>query len=198
MTRNGRLVTAVGIALALIVGFGAGWLTHGTVSGPPEPAAGQAPQGNHPDDVEDRPETGFETVTVDLDETHDLGDGFSVRLTRFERGVEEGGVDPTTGREGDLPYVSWRVELDNESDETVQTGVVTRSCAVGDPLRESGSPALGDSAHPPESLEPGQSGYWDEDCWVEEGDTRIQYTIEFQDQDFMPIYPAVTFAGTLD
>ncbi|MBE1458731.1 hypothetical protein H4W79_002945 [Nocardiopsis terrae] len=195
MTRTGWLVAAACTAVALVLGFGAGWFAQRASAAPPvpEPSA----RNPHPDDVEDRPETGFEAVTVGLDETHDFGDGFTIGLDGFERGVEVGGVDPDTGQEGDLPYLSWTVEIANEGSETVRTGLVTRSCSVGDPLRESGSPVLGDSVNPPESLDPGQSGSWDEDCWADEEDTHVQYTVEFHDQDFVPLYPAVTFAGTV-
>lgn len=196
MTRTGWIVTAVSTVVALIVGFGAGWWAQRSSEEPPEPPP--VAQNPHPDDIEDRPETGFEAVTVSLDETHDFGDGFSIGLSGFERGVEEGGVDPTTGEEGDLPYLSWTVEVTNDGTETVPTGLVTRSCSVGDPLRESGSPTLGDSVNPPDSLDPGQAGAWDEDCWADEDDTQIQYTVEFHDQDFVPLYPPVTFAGTVD
>ena len=165
---------------------------------PPPGAEGAPAEEPLPDDGGDRPDPGFGTVTVDLDETHDFGDGLSIRLTGFEREVGEGGVDPATGEEGDLPYLSWTVELAEEGSETVQTGLVTKSCAVGEPLEESGSPGLGDSVNPPESLEPGQSGAWDEDCWHDEEESQIQYTVEFHDQDFVPLHPPVTFAGTVE
>ncbi|WP_431870066.1 hypothetical protein [Nocardiopsis eucommiae] len=196
MTRTGWIVTAISTVVALIIGFGAGWWVQGT-SEEPDPPAPPAPRSTHPDDVEERPETGFDPVVVDLDQTHDFGDGFSIGLSGFERRVEEGGVDPDTGEEGDLPYLSWTVEVTNEGSATVPSGLVTRSCSVGDPLRESGSPVLGDSVNPPESLEPGQSGSWDEDCWADEDDRQIQYTVEFHDQDFVPLYPPVTFAGSV-
>ena len=198
MTRTGWIVTAVSAALALVVGFGAGWWTQRPPEEPPAPDSGPITRNPHPDDVEDRPETGFEAVTVGLHETHDFGDGFSVGLSGFERGVEEGGVDPATGEEGDLSYLSWTVEVSNEGTETVPTGLVSRSCSVGDPLRESGSPVLGESVNPPESLAPGQSASWDEDCWADGDDHQVQYTVEFHDQDFVPLYPPVTFAGTVD
>jgi hypothetical protein len=197
MTRTGWIVTAISTVVALIVGFGAGWWVQGSSSAEPDPTPPSA-RSTHPDDVEDRPEDEFEAVVVDLDQTHDFGDGFSVGLSGFERGVEEGGVDPATGEEGDLPYLSWTVEVANEGSQTVLSGLVTRSCSVGDPLRESGSPVLGDSVNPPESLAPGQSGAWDEDCWADEDDHQVQYTVEFHDQDFVPLYPPVTFAGTVD
>lgn len=201
MTRNGWILTAAMTVVALIIGFGAGWFAQRAAHDPaePPPSAEDAPPGEPlPDDGGDRPDAGFGTVTVDLDETHDFGDGLSIRLTGFEREVEEGGVDPATGEEGDLPYLSWTVELANEGSETVQTGLITKTCAVGDPLEESGSPGLGDSVNPPESLDPGQSGAWDEDCWLDEDDSQIQYTVEFHDQDFVPLYPPVTFTGTVE
>jgi hypothetical protein len=196
MTRTGWIATAVSTVIALIVGFGAGWWAQQAATDSPEPAP--ATQRPHPDDVEGRPETGFETVVVGLDETHDFGEGLTISLSGFERGVEQSGVDPVSGQEGDLPYLSWTVEVSNEGDEAVPIGLVTRSCSVGDPLRESGSPVLGESVNPPDSLDPGQSGSWDEDCWADEDDARIQYTVEFHDQDFVPLYPPVTFAGTVD
>ncbi|GAA1467412.1 hypothetical protein NE857_18840 [Nocardiopsis exhalans] len=196
MTRTGWIAAVVSTVIALIVGFGTGWWAQRAATASPEPAT--AAQRPHPDDVEDRPETGFEAVVVSLDETHDFGDGLTIHLSGFERGVEQSGIDPVSGQEGDLPYLSWTVEVANEGDETVPTGLVTRSCSVGDPLRESGSPVLGDSVNPPDSLDPGQSGSWDEDCWADEGDTQIRYTVEFHDQDFVPLYPPVTFAGTVD
>lgn len=192
MTRTGWITTVAATVAALIVGFGAGWFAHGTTMGPPvaepEPTEQQTPQ----------PTPTFEPVTVDLDETHEFGDGFTIGLSDFRREVEEGGVDPVTGEEEDLPYVSWRVEVSNEGTDPVQTGSLTRTCEVGDPPRESGAPALGSDVKPPETLEPGQSGSWDEDCWAEEDDTRLQYTVEFHDQDFVPLYPPVTFAGEVD
>lgn len=194
MTRTGWTTTVVIAVVTLIIGFGAGWVGHDLASAPPSPEVAQEPA----EEVSGRPESGFEAVSVDLDQTHEFADGLTIGLSGFERGVEVGGVDPATGEEGDLPYLSWRVEVTNEGDETIQTGSVTRSCSVGDPLRESGAPALGSSVTPPESLEPGHSGSWDEDCWAEEDDTRLQYTVEFHDQDFVPVYPPVIFTGTVD
>ncbi|MBR8743216.1 hypothetical protein [Nocardiopsis sp. MG754419] len=194
MTRTGWITIVAATMAALIVGFGAGWFTHGTTVRPSTPAAG-------PQDTEqptEPAEPGFEPVTVDLDQTHAFGDGFTIRLTDFDRGMEEGGVDPITGEEGDLPYVSWRVEVSNEGGEPVQTGAATRTCEVGEPLRESGSPALGANVNPPEAVEPGGSDTWDEDCWADEDDTRLQYTVEFHDQDFVPLHPPVTFVGDLE
>ncbi|MEU3018905.1 MULTISPECIES: hypothetical protein [unclassified Nocardiopsis] len=199
MTRTGWIVTVISTVVALAVGFGAGWWAREPVSAP-APAPPTA-RGSHPDgveDQEDRPETGFDPVVVGLDQTHDFGDGLSIGVGGFARGVEEGGVHPSTGEEADLPYLSWTVEVTNEGSEAVPTGLVTRSCSVGDPLRESGSPALGDNVNPPESLGPGQSATWDEDCWADARDHQVQYTVEFHDQDFTPLYPPVTFVGTVD
>ncbi|WP_017603046.1 hypothetical protein [Nocardiopsis alkaliphila] len=194
MTRVGWSTTVVTAVVALVIGFGAGWFGHDLASAPPSPVLAQEPG----EDASERPTSGFEAVSVGLDQTHEFADGLTIGLSGFERGVEEGGVDPTTGEEGDLSYLSWRVELANEGDQTVQTGSVTRSCSVGDPPRESGTPALGAGVNPPESLGPGRSGSWDEDCWAEEDDTHLQYTVEFHDQDFVPLYPPVTFTGTVD
>ena len=191
MTRTGR-TTTLAVVAALIVGFGAGWFGHDLASTPPAPAT--APHGA--EEVSDPPE--MEAVSVDLDQTHEFDDGLTIALTDFERGIEEGGVDPATGEEGDLPYLSWRVEVSNEGGQAIRTGSVSRSCEVGEPWRESGAPALGSEVTPPESLDPGASGAWDEDCWAEDDDDRIRYTVEFHDQDFVPLYPPVVFTGTVD
>lgn len=194
MTRTGWITTVIAVAAALTIGFGAGWFGHELASAPPAPVIASS----GPEDVANPPGPDLEAVSLDLDQTHEFDDGLTIGLTDFERGVEEGGVDPTTGQESDLPYLSWRVEVTNQGGQTLQTGSVSRSCSVGDPLRESGAPALGSDVTPPESLEPGESGSWDEDCWVEQDDTRLQYAVEFHDQDFVPLYPPVVFTGPVD
>ena len=134
-------------------------------------------------------------VTVGLDEEHDFGDGFTIQLTDIERRVAEDGFNSTTGEEGALPYFAWTVEITNGTEQTVPTGYITQSCSVGDPLMESEGPVLGESINPPESLAPGQSGAWEEDCWADEEDSQLQWTVTFHDEESGELYPSVTFAG---
>jgi hypothetical protein len=141
------------------------------------------------------PDAAYEPLVVGLDAEHDFGDGFSIRIDGLERRVAEDGFNSTTGEEGDLPYLAWTVHITNGTGQTLHTGSVTSSCSVGDPLMESVAPVYGSSVNPPGSLAPGQSGAWEQDCFAEEADEYLQWTIQFFDQDFAELYPELTFAG---
>ena len=54
---------------------------------------------------------------------------------------------------------------------------------------------MGDSVEPPPVLEPGRSGSWDADCLIVEGDVPLQWTVEFYDEDGVPLYPQLVFSG---
>ncbi|WP_435108861.1 hypothetical protein [Nocardiopsis synnemataformans] len=149
-------------------------------------------------EYEENPDGVAEPATVALDETHDFGDGFTIRIVDVERRIAEDGWNSTTGEEGDLPYIAWTVEITNGTDAPIHTGSITSSCSVGDPLMESEAPVLGESINPPDQLAAGQSGAWEEDCWASEEDTQLQWTIEFYDENSAPLYPPVTFAGEIE
>lgn len=143
----------------------------------------------------DDPGTGYGPLVVDLDAEHDFGDGFTIRIDGLERRVAEDGFNSTTGEEGDLPYLAWTVHITNGTGQTLHTGSVTGSCSVGDPLMESEAPVYGSSVNPPDSLAPGQSGAWEEDCFAAEDDEYLQWTVQFFDQEYTELYPEITFAG---
>ncbi|MDE3724710.1 hypothetical protein PWG71_25265 [Nocardiopsis sp. N85] len=104
--------------------------------------------------------------------------------------------DPDEGAGFDpLHYFAWTVTAANGTDEPVHTGSVLETCASGAPLRESFPPLLGDVVNPPASLAPGQSGDWDADCLIVEGDVPLQWTLEFRDEDGSPLYPPLVFSG---
>ena len=134
-------------------------------------------------------------ATVGLEETHDFGDGFTIAMTDLRREVDPDGWNSVTGEEGALPYVAWSFEISNDTGGTLSTGSVTSSCFTGDPLEEAEQPVLGDSVNPPDQLADGQSGAWDLDCWMDESESQMQYTLQFHDEQGGEMYPPVTFAG---
>ncbi|GAA4907624.1 hypothetical protein [Streptomonospora salina] len=132
---------------------------------------------------------------VGLDETHDFGGGFTITMTELRREVDPDGFNSMTGEEGELPYVAWSFEITNNTGNLLHTGSTTSSCFVGDPLEETEQPVLGDAVNPPDQLADGQSATWDADCWMDEDESQLQYTLEFYDQESVSLYPPVTFAG---
>lgn len=164
----------------------------------PDTTAEGAPDDGMEEMEEYEQEEDFGPVTVALDETHDFGDGFSIGLSNIERRIAEDGYNATTGEEGALPYIAWTVEITNNSDAPVHTGSITSSCSVGDPLMEAEAPVLGESINPPEQLAAGQSGAWEEDCWADEDDTQLQWTLQFHDEESAELYPPITFSGEVE
>ncbi|QKW32497.1 hypothetical protein HUT17_05025 (plasmid) [Nocardiopsis flavescens] len=135
-----------------------------------------------------------QALTAELGETVDFGDGVTLAMVDLRREIAEDGFNSITGEEGDLPYVAWQWELTNGTDAPLEIGGETSSCFVGDPLQESEKPVLGESVNPPEMLAPDQTGSWDVDCWMDEQDTDLQYTLELYDPESVLMY-TVTFAG---
>ncbi|MGW5875200.1 hypothetical protein ACWFMI_01430 [Nocardiopsis terrae] len=113
-----------------------------------------------------------------------------------EEPTQEPSEEATEGaaEEGD-DYFAWTVEVTNGTDQTVHTGSITSTCAVGDPLEESSAPVLGDTVNPPQNLEPGRSGSWEADCWADEEDTYLSWTLEFFDEDGNRLYAPLHFSG---
>lgn len=114
---------------------------------------------------------------------------------------DEGPVDeePTEGteEEGD-DYYAWSVEIANGTGEDLHTGSVLTGCAVGSPLTESSAPLLGTALSPPMALSSEESGSWDEDCWADEDDPTLQWTLEFIDEQGRSLYPVLIFEGRVD
>ena len=109
--------------------------------------------------------------------------------TSEEEPVEEGSED-----EGD-DYYAWTIEITNGTDEQIHTGSILTDCSVGDPLRESSGPLLGEALNPPMFLAPDESGSWDEDCWAAEDDPTLRWSLEFIDEQGRSLYPALVFEG---
>lgn len=116
-------------------------------------------------------------------------DGSTEEETPEEEPVEEGTED-----EGE-DYYAWTVEITNGTDEEVHTGSIITECFVGAPLRESSGPLLGEALNPPTFLAPDGSGGWDEDCWADEDDPTLRWTLEFIDEEGRSLYPALVFEG---
>lgn len=96
--------------------------------------------------------------------------------------------------EGD-DYYAWSVEIANGTGEDLHTGSVLTGCAVGNPLTESSAPLLGTALSPPMALSSEESGSWDEDCWADEEDPTLQWTLEFVDEQGRSLYPVLIFEG---
>ena len=95
-------------------------------------------------------------------------------------------------------YYAWSVDVVNDGDEDVHTGAVLSACSVGDPLTASGAPFLGEVLAPPAYLAPEQNAAWDEDCWSDEDDSTLQWTLEFLNEEGARLYPVLVFEGRVD
>ncbi|WP_435112007.1 hypothetical protein [Nocardiopsis synnemataformans] len=135
-----------------------------------------------------------QTATADLGDTVDLGDGLTISMVDLRREIAEDGFNSTTGEEGALPYVAWSWELTNNTGADLQLGGTTSACHVGDPLAETEQPHLGTSLNPPDTLADGQTATWEADCWMDEEETALQYTLDLYTPDSTLLY-TVTFAG---
>ncbi|WP_433699111.1 hypothetical protein [Nocardiopsis sp. CA-288880] len=142
----------------------------------------------------EEPDTEMDDGTAELGSTHDFGDGVTIAMVDLRREVAEDAYNPTTGEDGALPYVAWSWELTNGTGAPLQLGGMTGTCHVGDPLEEVEQPHLGQSLNPPDRLSSGQTATWEADCFMNEDETALQYTLELYDLDSVPLY-SVTFAG---
>ncbi|MFV2195245.1 hypothetical protein [Nocardiopsis sp. LOL_012] len=131
---------------------------------------------------------------AELGSAHDFGDGITIAMVDLRREIAEDGFNATTGEEGNLPYVAWSWEVTNETGAALPLGGTTVACSTGDPLTEAEKPHLGDSLNPPDMLADGQTGSWDADCWMDEDESALQYTLDLYTPDGTLLH-TVTFAG---
>ncbi|MDT0328194.1 hypothetical protein [Nocardiopsis lambiniae] len=162
-----------------------------------------SPEDEEPPTEEEHPEDGDGPVDGPDEEPSEGESEDGPPEDPAEEGSEEGEPseeaplpDPDEGAGFDpLHYFAWTVTAANGTDEPVHTGSVLETCASGAPLRESFPQLLGDVVNPPASLAPGQSGGWDTDCLIIEGDVPLQWTLEFRDEDGSSLYPPLVFSG---
>ncbi|MGW9554271.1 hypothetical protein ACWGSK_07140 [Nocardiopsis sp. NPDC055551] len=114
-----------------------------------------------------------------------------------EEPVDEEPTEEESEEEGD-DYYAWSVEITNGTGEDRHTGSVLTSCSVGSPLTESSAPLLGAALEPPMVLSTDETGSWDEDCWADEDDPTLQWTLEFIDEQGRSLYPPLIFEGRVD
>ncbi|GAB3711912.1 hypothetical protein [Nocardiopsis nanhaiensis] len=144
-----------------------------------------------PEDAEDLEDLEEEDSWAEEDE--------DVPETEDDLPVEEPVEEPAEEslEDGD-DYYAWSVDIVNDGDEDVYTGAVLSACSVGDPLTASGAPFLGEALAPPAHLTPEQNAAWDEDCWSDEDDSTLQWTLEFLNEEGARLYPVLVFEGRVD
>ncbi|MGW8439099.1 hypothetical protein ACWGKS_28480 [Nocardiopsis sp. NPDC055879] len=141
---------------------------------------------------EDQEEDG--TVILDLEETHTYDDGFSIRLSDFERFNEQ-----DEGYSNDVDWLAFTVTFTNGSEAPVEIDRIMRNCQVDG--NTSDYEAFDHLAYDwPSMIQPGSTGTWQPACEMATDADELQWDMAIftPNDEGGPSYPTVYWTGTVD